>query len=110
LGDHLEKSQIKKLFCALPEMEYWESRLHLLQCLPFMPIEKPEVKIVEKFLRKTLADHNKFVRAWAYNGFHVLAAQYPEYRGEMQQFFEMAMRDEVASVRARIRNIMKTNF
>jgi hypothetical protein len=59
------------------------------------------------FLRTCLADENKFVRAWAYNGFYLLSQQYPEYQQETEQFFAMAMRDEAASVKARIRNILK---
>ena len=62
------------------------------------------------FLRNCLVDNNKFVRAWAYNGFYELAVQYPEYEKETKQFFEMAMRDEAPSVKSRIRNIMKKGF
>ncbi len=61
-------------------------------------------------MRKCLEDDNKFVRAWAYNGFYELAKQYPEYRTEAGQLFEMALRDEAASVKARVRNVMKQGF
>ncbi len=72
-----------------------------------MPISKTDKKKVEGFLRECLIDNNKFVRAWAYNGFNELSIQYNEYRQETEQFFEMAMRNEAPSVRSRIRNIMK---
>jgi hypothetical protein len=75
-----------------------------------MPISKNEIKTVEAFLRVSLTDSNKFIRAWAYNGFYEMAIQYPEYKNETKQFFEMAMRDEAASVKARIRNIIKKDF
>lgn len=88
----------------------WESKLHALQCLPFLTIDAPQKLPVEQFLRATLCDHNKFVRAWAYNGFYVLAKQYPEYQAETEQFFDMAMRDEAPSVKARIRNLLKQGF
>ncbi len=58
----------------------------------------------------TLTDHNKFVRAWSYNGFFELSRQHSEYLDETKQFFQMTMRDEAPSVKARIRNIMKTGF
>ena len=91
----------------LDRLEHWESKLHLLQSMPYMPIEKPVKQPVEFFLRNCLVDNVKFVRAWSYNSFHLLALQYPEYQAEVDKFFEMAMCDEVASVKARIRNILK---
>jgi len=66
--------------------------------------------MVEAFLKKCLVDDNKFIRAWAYNGFYELSVQYPEHKDETKQFFEMAMRDEAPSVKSRIRNIMKKGF
>jgi len=102
--------EILKIYENLRVIEQWESKLHILQCLPFIPITKQEKRKVEVFLRNCLVDSNKFVRAWAYNGFYELAVQYPEYEKETKQFFEMAMRDEAPSVKSRIRNIMKKGF
>jgi len=53
---------------------------------------------------------NKFVRSWAYNGFYGLSRQYPEYIQETKQFFEVAMKDEAPSVKARIRNVTKNSL
>ena len=94
----------------LQSLEHWESRLHVLQSIPYMPIPGTHKKKVETFLRECLVDDVKFVKAWAYSGFYELAVQYPEYQDEAEQFFEMAMRDQPASVRSRIRNIMKKGF
>ena len=82
----------------------------MLQCIPFMPIAKKNINVVYNFLRWTLTDQNKFVRAWSYNGFYELSKQHPEYLDETKQYFEMAMRDEAPSVKARIRNILKKGF
>jgi len=109
-GKKLKTNQVKKIYVALPRLRQWESKLHILQCMPSMPIPASEKKIVEVFLRKCLADDNKFIRAWAYNGFYELSMQYPEHKEETRQFFEMAMRDEAPSVKSRIRNIMKKGF
>ena len=83
---------------------------HILQCLPYLAIPKKDKDKVQRFLRKCLVEDNKFLRAWAYNGFYELAVQYPEHVEETKQFFEMAMRDEAPSVKARIRNMMKKGF
>jgi len=109
-GEALAQDQITRIYKLLPLIQHWESKLHILQCIPYMPVLKSEKKILEAFLRKCMLDYNKFVRAWTYNGFYELSLQYPEYQQETQQFFEMAMRDEAASVKARIRNIMKKGF
>ncbi len=108
--NRLADAEVAEIYDQLKIMEQWESRLHILQCLPFIPIIKPKKKKVESFLRTCLLDNNKFVRAWAYNGFYELAVQYPEYKKEAHQFFEMAMRDEAPSVKSRIRNILKKDF
>lgn len=109
-GQKLETDKCAAIFKILPKLEHWETKLHTLQCLPYMQISKAEKKDVEVFIRNCLIDDNKFVRAWAYNGFYEMSLQYPEYREETTQFFEMAMRDEAPSIRARIRNIMKKGF
>lgn len=104
---HLTHQEMGSVYRSLPELEFWEAKLHILQCMPLIPIQKSKVKAVESFLRDCLADQNKFVRAWAYNGFYLLANQYPEYQSEIDQLLDQAMRNEAASVKARIRNILK---
>jgi hypothetical protein len=104
------ESEVNKIFKNLNRLSHWESKLHLLQSLPFLIITEPNKKKVELFLRNCLMENNKFVRAWAYNGFYELSVQYPEYENETREFFEMAMRDEAPSVISRIRNIMKKGF
>lgn len=106
----IDQNQTKALFSNLDKLKEWESKLHLLQILAYLTIDKPDKKKVEHFLRICLTDTNKFIRAWAYNGFYELAKQYPEYKEETKQFFEMAMKDEAPSVKSRIRNIMKQGF
>ena len=106
----LAANEILTLFRLLPELEHWESKLHILQCIPYLAIDKSVKKYVEAFLQACLVDNNKFVRAWAYNGFYEISVQYPEYREKTKQLFEMAMRDEAPSVKARIRNIVKNDF
>lgn len=91
-----------------PELN-WQARLHLLQSLPYLSIDSFPKSRLEAFLRRSLSEQNKFVRAWAYNGFYLLAVQYPEHREEVKHFFDLAMRDEPASVKARIRNIIKAD-
>ena len=109
-GDQIHSNQAVLVFEKLPLLDHWESKLHVLQCLRHLPIARSELKAVETFIRKALTSSNKLLRAWAYSGFYELSRQFPEYAEETRQLFQLAMQDEAASVKARIRNIMKTGF
>ena len=85
-GNELDKKQIKRIYSLLAKYPRWLTKLHILQSIPYMPIAKSDKAKVEKFVRATLEDDNKFVRTWAYNGFYELACQYPEYQKEAQLF------------------------
>lgn len=106
----LEPKQTAQLWALLSDLGCWETKLHLLQSLPYLKIGNNGKQKVEHFLRCCLSDNNKFVRAWAYHGFYELSLQYPEYQEETKRFFALAMKDEAASVKARIRNILKKGF
>ena len=109
-GGGLSAEDIDKIYSVLPNMDDWEGRLHILQCIPYMPIEKHNYEVVEAFVRKGLTGDHKLIRAWSYNGFYELAAAFPELRPEAQEIFDKALQDEAASVTARIRNLLKKGF
>lgn len=109
-GGAVTKAQSDGIIACFDSLRYWESKLHLLQSLSSLAIDVERKLLVERFLRSTLVDNNKFVRAWSYHGFYELARRYPEYKEETKRFFDMAMKDEAASVKARIRNILKSGF
>lgn len=109
-GDAFSAEQVDAIYALLPQLEAWETKLHILQSIPALPISVAQREGVEDFLRSALLDKNKFVRAWAYNGFYELARQYPEFREEAGALFERSLHEEAASVRARVRNIMKKGF
>lgn len=106
----LSSTEVKRVFQSLADLIEWETQLHLLQSLPYLTIGKRHVKQVETFLRRCLASKNKFVRAWSYNGFYELSLQHPQFQAEVDQLLEQALKDEAASVKARVRNIMKQRF
>jgi len=106
----LDAAAINEVCQLLPKLVHWEAKLHVLQCLPSMPIPEVHKTGVETFLRKCLEDDAKFVRAWAYNGFYELAVQYPEYQDEASRLLDDALGHEPASVQARIRKVLKKGF
>ena len=100
----------RRLFELLPLLDDWQAKLHLLQCLARLEIDEAGKKCLDPFLRGGLRSDNKFVRAWSYSGFYELAVRFPEYREETARFFEMALRDEAPSVKARIRKLLEKGF
>ena len=109
-GATITQSRIAQIYASLEKLDYWEQKLHVLQCIEFMPIEARQTGCVEIFLRACLSHDNKFVRAWAYSGYYCLAKQHKEFREEVTRLFEMALRDEAASVKARVRKVAKDGF
>lgn len=96
----------RSLYARFDKLENWECRLNVLQSLPCLPVPDDTVEAVERFLRLCLADDNKFVRAWAYNGFHCLAGQHPRFAAEAAAILEAGLRDEPPSIKARIRKCL----
>lgn len=109
-GNELEQLQVERIYGSLDQLKHWEAKFHVLQSIPYMPISCTSSNNIYAFLSVTLTDPNKFVRAWSYNGFYELSRQHSEYIYETKKYFEMAMRDEAPSVKARIRNAMKKGF
>lgn len=109
-GQSLQTSQCLQLLASGPNLSCWQAKLELLQAMQYLdlahlpPVEQDKL---EYFIRHAISNENKFVRAWAYNAFHLLAGVFPQYKDEALQFLNMALRDEAPSVKARIRQILK---
>lgn len=106
-GNSLSAAERRTVFGVLSAQVHWESRLHILQCLPYLDIREEDCAGLEKFLDACIKSEKKFVRAWAYNGFNELSMRFPRYREEVDGMLARAGESEAASVRARIRNILK---
>lgn len=109
-GIPVQPDDVEKIYSNLNHLDHWEEKLHILQCIEFLPIPKGQQENANKFLRSCLTQENKFVRAWAYSGLYYLARQHHEYRDEVSNSFKVALRDEAPSVKARIRKIAKHGF
>lgn len=95
-------------YACTKSLKHWEARLHLLQCMPHVPVSKLCVKHVRGFLESCIASEYKFVRAWAYTGFCELARAHPRFRAEAIELLDDGeQHDPAASVRARIRQQRK---
>ncbi len=106
-GQVVAQTNLSPFYRSLPELQNWETQLHLLQCLPYLTINRWDVKQLEPFLRRCLQSENKFVRAWSYNGLNELAMQHARFQPEVDSLLAAALEEEASSVKARIRNILK---
>lgn len=106
----LSKAQMAQIFSALNAFKSWQTQLHFLQILPYLEIPQEHCPSLEYFVRQHISGNNKFVKAWAYNGFYLLACQYPEYQAEVLSFLQMAMEDEAPSIKARVRKALAQGF
>jgi|RhiMetdeSRZDD1v2_1073273.scaffolds.fasta_scaffold215840_2 hypothetical protein len=95
------------IFGSLSELTHWLSKLHICQMLQYVSIPRESERSVVWFLERNLYDENKFLRAWAYNGFYELARQRNEYFDYAIEQLEHGETDKAASVKARIRNVRK---
>lgn len=107
VGNSLSAAGCRAVFDSLSVQEHWESKLHILQCLPYLDIPEDDSVGLGKFLDACLESDSKFVRAWAYNGFNELSLRFPRYREKVDGLLARAIESESASVQARIRNILK---
>ena len=106
----LSASQSHLIVRQLADIKSWQTKLHILQSFDFLTFEAADESAILAFVRQSLQETNKFVRAWAYDGYFRLAKQFPAYQSEVKDYLEMALIDEPASVKARVRNLLKTGF
>ena len=107
-GNCLSAADCRPVIGVPSDQVHWESQLHVLQCLPYLDIREDGCVDLDSFLDACIKSEKKFVRAWAYSGFNELAMRFPRYRDEVDGMLARASESEAASVRARIRNIMKS--
>lgn len=103
----LDDALIQPLMKEANSFINWEARLHLLQVLPKVTLNQELVPYVEEWVRKGLKDDNKFVRAWSYQGLYEVSRYIPEMKEEVRLLCEDALQLESASVKARVRKVMK---
>ena len=110
-GNTLAPPLNDRVYAHVSTLDHWEAKLHILQCMSQLPISNKCVSKVETFLRNCLANKAKFVRAWAYSGFHLLATQHPQFQQEAELLFDQALQHETAgSVKVRVRRAIKLGF
>jgi len=109
-GGKLTTEQGQVILTQLPSYTNWESKLHILQIFSYLKLTQSTRTVLEHFLKQELSDSNKFVKAWCYNGLYELAVEFPELQYEVSELLYLALENEPASVKARVRKLLKKGF
>lgn len=107
----IAKHLVEAIYLHLDKLSEWEAKLHVLQCIEYLPVPEIYKKGTELFVLENVNSEIKFVRAWAYSGYYQLAKQYPDLRQRVETLLTDALEnDRAASVKARIRKLFKNGF
>ena len=106
-GLQLGSKQVTRLLKQAASLDNWQARMHLLQVLEYLSIPQSSADALHQYLTDCLQEKNKFIRAWAYQGFVTLAEQFDSYQQETDEIIEKAMLEEAPAIKARLRNRLK---
>ncbi|WP_299769646.1 hypothetical protein [uncultured Pseudoteredinibacter sp.] len=99
--------QSHSILSVLENEPHWQTLLHILQSFKSFELVEEYRDSWERILKSALSCENKFVRAWSYYAWALFADHFPRYGPEVNDYIEMALRDEAPSVKARIRQMQK---
>lgn len=104
----LDAGSIEAFYQLFAKVGDWGAGLHLMQCVPHVPIPKSAAASVASLLDRSLTDRRAIVRAWAYWGYHELVLVAPRYREEAEALLlDAAESEAAASVRVRVRRALE---
>lgn len=109
--ESIDPNSIDAMCAALDELGTWPAQLHALQILTVVPIPKSCTDPVESFARACMSSKKTFVRAWSYSALCAATRSDPIKHAKTIKLLEATLNDDdaPASVKARIRNTLKTS-
>lgn len=106
-GHRLAAEQTGRLLLVGAQSDEWEAVLHILQIVPFYDDWTAHLEALEVLVRANLDHKRPFVRTAATQAFAELAGSAPEFKEELISRCESALLRESASVKARVRHILR---
>lgn len=102
------KEQSHDIAQLLSNLNNWAEKLHILQTMPSLHISEEDFDTWESFIGEHLDYSQNFVRTSAYHGLYVLSQYQTEMKPDILVIFKEALEsDSAASVRARLRKLIK---
>ncbi len=106
-GKTLPDAHRDSLVQALPGITAWQATLHLMQVVDRLILTAEQGEVLAGWARQ-YADHKRpFLRAWSLHARVTLAHRFPRPDNDLQALLSEADQDQVASVRARARQLRK---
>jgi hypothetical protein len=108
--ESIDPKHIKDMCSSLDALENWAAQLHVLQILSVVPIPKSCTDPIESFARSCMSSKKSFVRAWSYSALFAATRNDPKKHKKTITLLESTLKDDSApaSVKARIRNVLKS--
>ncbi|WP_154853512.1 hypothetical protein [Cyclobacterium xiamenense] len=106
-GEMVSSDQVDQLVKKLAGLRFWESRLHLLQMIPQIPLTAAQAGRLEPVVRKHLSSDRPFVKASAFAAYFEIVKRFPELKNEFRLLCEDSLEKVSASVKVKIRRILK---
>ncbi len=107
-GGQLESKDREALILNFLPSEEWPVPLHIFQLVyRWTDLSAEEQNLVLQAAQKGRGSDNKFLRAWSYQAVFELSKFQKELKAELQFLAERAITEEAASVKVRLREILK---
>ena len=104
---HLSEAALLRLLSGVDRLEHWGAQLHVLQILPMSGISEAAVPLLMPFVRNSFQSTTKFVRAAAYPAFYEITILQPQLIAELKALCDEAMEKESASIKFKVRKVLK---
>ena len=106
-GWQLDRKEVSMLARSLERLQGDWVALHVCQSMRFFEVPGRNGDQFARFLDRCVVSDQKFLRAWAIDGFWRLAGCHDAYLPRAHQLIQQGAEDPAASVRARVRNLRK---
>ena len=105
--NNLDNDQWSAVLGIFDQLNHWEAQLHVLQILPKAHLDSSSAATLEFSVGKLLNAENKFVKAAAYEAYDFLCNYLTQYLSSFVERCHQALEFESASVKVKIRRILK---
>jgi len=106
-GTKLSQTQADKVLANISKLDFWESKLHILQITPKINLTLKNAKLIEPSVNTMMKSDKKFVKAAAYEAYFEIVKLIPELRNEFTILCENALETESASIKSKVKRILK---
>lgn len=106
--NQLNNEQKNRILKFLDLTNEWDAKLHIYQILPKIKIDDNNAKYLEAIIYKDLNSDNKFLKAAAFEAYFEIVKILKDLENEFISICQNSLEKESASVKVKIRRILKS--